>query len=371
MSKQLKVTILGYHGYGNGGDEAILLALRNNIEKINSEAKITVLSFDPENTKKLYNVNAVPRFNMLSVAKELMKTDILVAGGGTLIQDETSTRSLFYYLSVIYIAKIFGKKVMLYSNGVGPINIEKNKKYIRFVVNKVDVVTLRDEYSKAELVALGIKESKLNVTADPAFSLTANKEIAESIFEKEKIAQDKPIIAVSLRKWDNDKEILDKVAKLCNHILENRDVNILIIPMQYSFDMNISRELYNKLDSERTFLLEKPYLAEEILAIISKTHMMISMRLHSLIFAGVLDVPLVGLVYDPKVRTYLELLDMESLGDVKGLDEQNMIDVTNKVLDNISDYKNRLNKSTSILKEKAKETDIFLEKLVNNIQRNS
>ena len=92
-------------------------------------------------------------------------------GGGTLIQENTSTRSLIYYLGMIWMAKKTGLKVMLYANGIEPINKYINKRLTKVILNKVDMITLREEASKKELQKLGINKPQTIVTADPAFTI--------------------------------------------------------------------------------------------------------------------------------------------------------------------------------------------------------
>ena len=48
-------------------------------------------------------------------------SELIISGGGSLLQDVTSKRSLLYYLSIIGLGKLFGKKVMLFAQGIGPI----------------------------------------------------------------------------------------------------------------------------------------------------------------------------------------------------------------------------------------------------------
>ena len=120
MSKN--VIISGYYGSDNFGDEMILKVLIDKLKQF--DINITVLSLNPEKTKALYKVNTVKSFDILKVIFTILKSDILISGGGSLLQDSTSVKSLFYYLFVIKIAEFFHKKVMIFAQGIGPI---KNK----------------------------------------------------------------------------------------------------------------------------------------------------------------------------------------------------------------------------------------------------
>lgn len=368
MQKNINITILGYHGFGNCGDEAILLAMKNNIKKIYKNSNITAFSFNPEETKVLYGINAINRFSVLSVFKAIKNCDILIAGGGTLLQDETSTRSLLYYLSIIYLAKIFGKRVMLYSNGIGPVHHNYNKKFIKFVINKVDLITLRDEFSRDELLSYGVNKKELHVTADPAFTLSSENVDVDIIFEKENIRTDKKIVGISIRTWKNETDFIDKLSKLANYLLDKHDISILLIPMQHSRDLEISRTLSEMINRDNVFVLEGDYLSEEVLGIIGKLNMLISMRLHTLIFAGVQIVPLAGIIYDPKINNYLRLLNMPSLGDCRDLDLEFIKSQVDDIIINRDEYIKKLNITSSKLKEDVKYNDIYLLELINEVK---
>ena len=139
------ILIAGYHGFGNCGDEAILRAMVTGFRRLADDIDIIALSNDPDFTEKEYNIEAVQRFNMREVLTAVKKCDILVLGGGTLLQDGTSTRSLVYYLSIIKAAELYGKRVMLYANGIGPVDGKINRHLMRSVLKKADCITLREK----------------------------------------------------------------------------------------------------------------------------------------------------------------------------------------------------------------------------------
>ena len=88
--------------------------------------KSRVLSSKPNETYEDYKVKAISRFNLFKIRKHMKKAEMLVFGGGTLIQDTTSSKSLFYYLTILKIAISEKLKIMIYANGIGPL---KNKKH--------------------------------------------------------------------------------------------------------------------------------------------------------------------------------------------------------------------------------------------------
>ena len=129
--RRYNVVMSGYYGFSNAGDDAILQSIQEGIVAASEDISITVLSNDPALTERLYGLDAVPRFQVWKVLRALRQCDALLSGGGSLLQDRTSTRSLLYYLSIIRLAERFHKPVMLYANGIGPVSKPANRRRVK------------------------------------------------------------------------------------------------------------------------------------------------------------------------------------------------------------------------------------------------
>ena len=127
-----KYVVSGYIGFDNFGDELIAKILVQKLKSLKAE-KITLISSNPEVTKKLYDVESCSMFGFL---KSLVETDILISGGGSLLQDATSLKSLIYYLGVIFCALIFRKKVIIFAQGIGPINSKIGRFLTKIILKK-------------------------------------------------------------------------------------------------------------------------------------------------------------------------------------------------------------------------------------------
>ena len=103
-----KYVISGYIGFDNFGDEAIAQVLTSYLKASGAE-KITVLSSNPEKTANFYGVDSI---NFLKFLRPIIESDVLISGGGSLLQDITSLKSLIYYLAVITTALVLNKKVL-------------------------------------------------------------------------------------------------------------------------------------------------------------------------------------------------------------------------------------------------------------------
>jgi len=110
-----RIVISGYYGFNNIGDESILKAVVENLQERLRRIEITVLSQNPENTREKFGVKAVGRMKPVQIIRSIFKCDLLISGGGSLLQDVTSKRSILYYLAIMWIAILFRKKVFIYS----------------------------------------------------------------------------------------------------------------------------------------------------------------------------------------------------------------------------------------------------------------
>lgn len=362
--KQYHVLMSGYYGFNNSGDEAILLAMHKNIENMGDNINITVLSNNPQETSSKYDVDVVYRFSFFEVMKALRNCDVLLSGGGSLLQDSTSTRSLMYYLSIIVGAKLFGKKVMLYANGIGPVSKNFNRHIVKSVVNKANLITLREENSYEELRAMGVDNPKAYVTADPVFTMDGiEKEEALKVMSNAGIPIDKPIVGVSVRNWKHMDDFITKFAKLCDDIVEIYDRNIVFIVMQVPNDVQISEKVQSKMKNN-SYILKDNYSPYDIMGMISCMDFILSMRLHTLIFAARQKIPLIGFIYDPKIEYYLEKLKMPAGGRVNEFSAKVALNQVDDMINNRQKYVEILEKEATVLEKKAHNNEKYLMKLL-------
>lgn len=357
------VVMSGYYGFGNAGDEAILQSIHQNIETC-GDTSITVLSNDPEDTKRRYGYHAVNRFGLFPVIKSLKNCDALVSGGGSLLQDHTSTRSLIYYLMIIYLTQLMGKKVMIYANGIGPVRKNINRRLVRHIVGRADVISLRDDASAQELKSMGIDRDDILVTADPVFTLTgAAHEEAVRLLGVSGIPANAPFVCVSVRNWNGIADFREKVAALCDNIIDTYKRNIVLIAMQTPNDVAISYDV-QRLMKNKAFVLDTRLTAEQIMGIIGLSDFVLAMRLHTLIFSARMCVPLIGIVYDPKVAAYVQALKMPSAGNVVDFDPVRAMCAVNDIMQDREKYVRILKDLSAELESLARNDALELIKLL-------
>ena len=347
----MKVLISGYYGFYNIGDEAILksiiVALRNEDPNID----IIVLSNDVEYTKSTYKVNAINRWKLNDIYKELLKCDGLISGGGSLFQDVTSSRSILYYTGIIWLARLAKKPIFIYAQGVGPIEKKNNRRIVGRFFNKVDYITLRDKDSKVLLNSIGVRKD-IDIVPDPVMGFN----IENYEFELPKYYINDDYITVSIRDWKkNNSEFQKNIALTCDKIVES-GINVVFVPMHGKYDETVSKQVASLMRHNST-VLSKDLTMEEKMMYIKGSKLMIGMRLHALIFAATVGTPMIGISYDPKIDSYLKLVDQPCIGNTD--DDINSDELTQKSLHIISNYesiKEKLEQNTFNLKSTVKLT---------------
>lgn len=298
-----KIVLSGYYGFGNFGDEAILSAITRGLNANIPNLEISVLS----NSKSVYlskefNIKCIPRMSPFAIIKAMLSADLIISGGGGLIQDSSGVGTIAYYLGIVKLAKLLGKKVMFYAQGLGPVNTDKGKKLTASIADKVDLITVRDEDSKQLFRSLGVKRPPILVTADPVISLEGVS--PEPVFSNEALGEKSGFdFAISVRSWNSSFDFLSEIAMAGDRICEDLNARVILIPFQKSQDLSVCEKLAS-LMKNKPAIIKGDYTPEEMIGFIGKMDFILAMRLHALIFASSSLVPMAGIVYDPKVEAF-------------------------------------------------------------------
>jgi len=331
-----KILISGYYGFNNIGDESILRAVVDNLREKLDDIEITVLSQDPEGTKEKYGVRSVDRRSIKSIINAVRKCDLLVSGGGSLLQDVTSKKSILYYLIIMQIAYLFRKKVFIYSQGIGPINSVFNRRITARVLSKACGIVVRDEQSKDFLAEIGVDKDKVVVTADPVLRIKpASLQIGHSILRSEGVPMDDGRLTVgfAIRERKLESAFIDELCEAMLRIRDEYDAKIVLIPFHFSEDIKVIEEIEKRLGNQ-VYTVKKKCLTDEMLSIIGNMDILIGVRLHALIHAAIMDVPMIGVSYDPKINSFLRSIGMRAVSSVYDFNCSYFMEEFQKTLDN-------------------------------------
>lgn len=326
------VMISGSYGNGNMGDETILETIVRQLRDHDPDIPICVLSKRPKKTALRNQTDSIYTFNPWKAARKMKRTKLLISGGGSLIQDATSTRSLVYYLQTIRQAHRSGCKVMMYGCGIGPVSRKRNRKRAAKIIEEnVDVIALRDPESKLELERLEVKAPRVYVTADPALLQNVPQEkmrLYEDYKRKAGLKDVEKYCLFALRPWGNAQKKVALLAETAEYVYNRYGLIPLMFMLEPRKDQGITQSVYELIRCPKIML---PELADgaQICALMQDMSLVVSMRLHALIFAAGQGIPLAGISYDPKVRGFLEYIghpDYVSVEDISTCNLQECID---------------------------------------------
>lgn len=310
-----KITILGWYGNQNGGDEAVLEMLVDSLRTVNPQGEITVFSANPAQTAHQYQVRSVHKGLLRSLWRtidEIRTADLFLIGGGTLLEDHTSPwsgiASVWAYLLLAFLLRT---PVMFYAQGIGPIQRRLNRMVTGALVNHVDLITVRDQSSQDLLRAIGVTKPPITVTGDPAINIQSPQpEQIEAILKREGLMyRERPWVAFCPKATYG---IEAKFAELIDKTIDDLDVNVVLIPMQITGITNDRKcldAIASKLRrSDRVVTLSGEYTPAELKGILGTMDLVIAMRLHALIFASAAYVPAVAISYADKVANFMKMI---------------------------------------------------------------
>ena len=315
-----KILISGYYGFNNIGDESVLRAVVQNLRTRLSDIEITVLSQRPDVTSVRFGVNSAYRMSPIAILREISRCDMLISGGGSLLQDATSSKSILYYLLLINLALLMRKKVFIYSQGIGPIFDAKNRARTAKALKKVHGIVVRDEGSAALLRQIGLPPEKIIVTADPVLRIERPElRKGEMILMEEECPRvdDRPLIGWAIKERDPNSPFALEVEKCIRWLSQTYNARCVMIPFHYAEDLNVALQLADRLQHEDVGCLRRKNLSDETLSVIGNMDFLVGVRLHSLIYAAVMDVPMLGISYDPKVEAFLHSVEQEPVSSTR------------------------------------------------------
>ena len=295
----LKVAIAGYYGFDNFGDELILEVLVTWLKQLGCEP--VVLSANPTKTQAQYGVAAISRTDMMAIWRTFCQADAFLLGGGGLFQDKTGLASPVYYGGLMLMAHLASCPTAFFGQGVGPLSSPLSLSMLKWVMPKASLVVVRDDKSRQTLESL--TKQSISVMGDPAWMLSDLLEVEAKTNGK----AFKPL-AISLRPWPELTEGV--IEELAQQIMQwpgvhQAGVNLIVCqPAQDTLPLSKLSDILQAQDVPINWIDE-----QHVIQGIRESGALIGMRFHALLVAACLDIPVVGLAYDPKVTFLMEKVE--------------------------------------------------------------
>lgn len=343
------LTICSAYGKGNAGDEAVLSAILRRTASIDPNIPCYVMTRRVKDTQLCHKARGIYIFNILKLESILRKSKVFISGGGTLIQDVTSSRSLYFYLYAIKRAKKNGCKVIMYGCGIGPLLKKYDSKQAAKVINKyVDQITLRDKMSLEYLASMGVDKPCVQLSADPVLSLNISSR-ADFLLKKAGINPDGKYIALALRQWPNFNSI-GEVAEFIKYAYKKYGLSPVFYSIEVPKDRIFMEQIAKLIDGVPYHFLNSTRFAEDNISIISKMSVVCGMRLHALVFAAAAETISFAISYDPKVDGFYDELESAAKLSIENLSSKTL----EKLLDSVVEENCNYHEKVSHLKKREK-----------------
>lgn len=299
-----RVVLCGYYGYGNMGDNALLRASIKRAKAAFEDLEISALTANGKKDESRFGVRCVKRMNPIAVVSELWNAQTLVLGGGTLLQDRTSLRSLAYYASVCGIASFRGVGIELWGNGLSEPRSVIAERLMSSVLESARYIGLRDMLSVTEALRIISPEcaDRLYLEQDLACGQApAAPERVEylqkrlGLFKGDSLAS-YAVIAVKGSEGEGFIKILKK------ELLEllSDGVSLVFLPMFPKEDGALCHSLAKELGGR----VAEGVSESDAVGLMKNALIVCGMRLHALVFASAAGVPFMGLGSDPKIEGF-------------------------------------------------------------------
>jgi len=284
------VLLCGYYGYGNCGDDILLRAAVARARRTYPHLPVLALTRKPAKTRHSFDVHTLSRSNPLVLYAALRKATVLILGGGSILQDRTSLRSLLYYATLIRIVHKNGAKICLWANGLGPFVTKRGRAVASALMCRIHEIGLRDEASLRLALELGADPARCRREMDPALQGTPLLHSSKSI-----TIPPTPFAVFALRGDASPKEmgIMHRMLTL----FSQNGVTPFLAVLHPDQDRTISQRMAAELGITCQDASDAAYL----MALLRNASFACGMRLHLLLLARRAGIPTLAVGSDPKL----------------------------------------------------------------------
>lgn len=320
----------GWFGSGNIGDDSILIGLRRVLNQVLSDIEIVAVSSDPEQTRRVCGVEAIPLLSPLGVLRRdgasleayidaFGGADACIVSGGTPIYDYGHASRLLHF----GFPGVVGRRLFCFGIGAKPIRSGVGIALTRALVNRAELVSTRDYQSRDELVRIGV-ETQIAVTGDSSLFLpTAGGSVGSRKLSECGVEASGGVAAICPRVLSPDHRshyhepvsrgavdgIRRALAMVADALMED-GLDVVFIPMHRvapDDDTVEIRKIIDLMHGRTAAVVDVGMTPRDAMAVLGRVDLVLGLRLHSLILAAAQGVPVVGVDYDRKIRGFMEL----------------------------------------------------------------
>ena len=408
----MKILITNLYSAANRGDAAIVKGMINALRDYFPNSEFIVLSKSYEVAKALTGIESypplidrlkffgyfgliyfliwaylykrkinLPTFGRGDRIKNYLDADLILSVGGGYLNDNYPV-AMIRWLFEFYFGKLLGKRVIIYASSVGPFNKSWLRPFVRFVFNKLDLITLRDPKSKEALDSIRVNSSRIHVTADAAWSMEpiSREEGFQLLKGEVPDSSERLKVSVSVRRWEfyqgnsikAHTEYVAAVSALVDHLVKNRSAEVFFLSTCTAFggyrhdDRQVAYKIIENIESlDGVKILSGEYLPEQLSAIYANMDLHIGTRMHSNILAMLSGTPVVAIQYEPKTK---DMMDSFGLGDwvidIEQINPERLIEMVDRGIEKRDSIKAQIAQKLPELKSKSKDNARLVQELL-------
>ncbi len=292
----------------------------------------------------------------------LKKSDSIVVKGGGFLHTYGKLGDLYYLWFGLYyllLGKRLKKKLIVLPNSIGPITGVTNRLFTKWVLNKCDLLYVRERVSLKFCQEIGVKSAQyafdLGYYAEENSPSDINKKLVdECIF---KLSTDKTNVGITVRpyrfpsaqdpaeRYDN---YIQSIASFCNDNKESCAYHFIVQvqgPSAHETDMIAINDVVSKLKSDVEFtVIDVDINYKEIMSVYDKLDFLIGTRFHSVIFSQVQGVPAVAIAYGGnKTHGIMKEIGLhEYVVDINEISAEALQSIFTNLAQSTSEYKKKL-----------------------------
>ena len=309
------VGLVGSYGGLNAGDEAILTVAVAQLREAIAGVEIVVFSRDRQHTERHHDVDRVVAARECvreELEAEIKRMDLMLLGGGGILYDHEAES----YLRLVRFAQDVGVATATYAVGAGPLERPADRESIASVLNKMQLVTVREKAAKRLLEESGVTQ-EITVTADPALLLEPEP-FTQQMLEREGLSDGQRLIGMSVREAGDAMSEMQSgeyhalLANAADFMADRFEAQIVFVPLERKDVREAHRVVGLMAWPEHAWVLKRSYGPRELRGLMEHLAMAVGMRLHFLLLAATASVPVAALPYASKVRDFLDSLEVPS-----------------------------------------------------------
>ena len=293
----------------------------------------------------------------------------------------------------LYIARtVYNRPFATLPSGMGPYNNWLTRRLARFILNRIDIIPLREETSYNYLKSLKLTKARVVLAGDLAFLLTpAFPERVEQIFTRDGVVKDHRLfvgltpnehfartlgLTESKGRQQEQKEYVELMTEVVNYIIGKFNATVCLIPHVYDYDdEEICQQIYKRVNrKEATSYLKNEYLADELKGVISSCDMFIGSWMHSTIASTSTGVPTLAIAFSDKFyRVFGKTMGQEEyIVDIRNQEPSRFLTEIKTKLDSLwanrEKVKTELKARTEVVQQRAWSYVVLINELASKSQ---